>query len=63
MIKVILGHKSLAMVQHYTSAVDGADLADAGFETLGRPKREQTLANHPKRFAKVGDNLRKRKET
>jgi integrase len=62
MIKAVLGHKSLAMVQLYTSETDSADLADAALAVLERPKREQTLANHPRRFAKSSGNQLKAKE-
>ncbi|MDH3668825.1 MAG: tyrosine-type recombinase/integrase [Paracoccaceae bacterium] len=55
-IQAVTGHATLSEVERYTRAAQRSGLADAGFEKLDSwSKREQTLANHPKRFAKKGD--------
>ena len=47
------GHTTLAMVERYSRKANREDLADAGFEKLAkRPKREDVVVNHPRRFAK-----------
>lgn len=57
-IAAVTGHKTLAEVERYTRAADRAHLADAGFEKLAaRSNREQTLTNHPARFAKSEKKL------
>jgi integrase len=49
-IAAVTGHKCLAEVTRYTRAADKAGLADAAMGKLGT-KRQQDVANHPKRFA------------
>jgi hypothetical protein len=48
----VTGHKTLALVQHYTAAAEREGLADLAFEKLlARPNGEQNLANLPDWFA------------
>jgi integrase len=52
-IQAVTGHSTLVEVERYTRAADRSGLADSGFEKLDTwSKREQVVANHPKRFAK-----------
>ncbi|MDH3667654.1 MAG: tyrosine-type recombinase/integrase [Paracoccaceae bacterium] len=56
-IAAVTGHATLSEVERYTRAAKRSGLADAGFEKLDSwSKREQTLANHPKRFVKKDGN-------
>lgn len=61
-IAAVTGHKSLALVQHYTAAAEREGLADTAFEKLiTRPNGEQNLANLPEWFAKMATNPLKEK--
>ncbi|QUS36186.1 tyrosine-type recombinase/integrase [Falsirhodobacter algicola] len=61
-IAAVTGHKSLALVQHYTAAAEREGLADTAFEKLiTRPNGEQNLANHSGRFAKTTNKPMKEK--
>ena len=54
-IAAVTGHATLQEVERYTRDAQRSGLADSGFEKLGTwSKREQVVANHPKRFAKNG---------
>ncbi|WP_337248116.1 tyrosine-type recombinase/integrase [Rhodovulum sulfidophilum] len=53
-IASVTGHKTLALVQHYTAAAEREGLADSAFEKLlARPNGEQNLANLPDWFANI----------
>ncbi len=52
-IQAVTGHRTLKEVERYTRAAARADLADSAFDALdARLNSEQTLTNHPARFAK-----------
>ncbi|MBR9851257.1 MAG: tyrosine-type recombinase/integrase [Rhodobacteraceae bacterium] len=62
-IASVTGHKTLALVQHYTAAAEREGLADSAFEKLlARPNGEQNLANHPDWFANIDTKSLKGKE-
>ncbi|WP_428927486.1 tyrosine-type recombinase/integrase [Marinibacterium sp. SX1] len=62
-IASVTGHKTLALVQHYTAAAEREGLADSAFEKLlARPNGEQNLANLPDWFANIDTKSLKGKE-
>jgi integrase len=62
-IAAVTGHKTLALVQHYTAAAEREGLADSAFEKLiTRPNGEQNLANLSNWFAISDTNPKKGKD-
>ena len=58
----VSGQVTLAMAQKYCETFGRRDLADSAMSRIGSTNTEQNLTNHPARFVKNLDNIRKTKE-